>query len=167
MVRMNRNVIIVFIFIVAVVASAVLLFRASSTVPKTSDLSNDSLGLIVGSNAIYVAEQAPSRTIAIDVVRLEKSGFVVVHEDASGEPSKILGASGILGAGETRNIAAVPLSRITRDGETLYAMIHVDDGDGVFDPLKDKPALDSTSAEPVMTIFNVSADATEPSAVSL
>ena len=153
-----------FVIIVAVVVGAVLFFGGSR---EGSDPPNDSTGLVIGTNAIYVAEQAPSRTLAVAVVRLEKPGFVVVHEDVAGITGGILGASGLLTAGETNNPASIPLSRLTQDGETLYAMLHLDDGDGIFDSVKDKPALDSVDALPVMMIVTVSVEATEPSAMSL
>ncbi len=150
--------------IAAVIVGGALFFRGSR---EGSGSPRDSAGLVIGVNAIYVAEQAPSRTLSVAVVHLEKPGFVAIHEDAAGAPGGILGVSGALPAGETNKVAAIPLSRLTRDGETLYAMLHLDDGDGVFNAVKDKPALDSTHALPVMMIVTVSAEATEPGAVSL
>ena len=153
-----------FVIICAVIVAAALFFRGSS---EKSGPPGDSAGFVIGANAIYVAEQTPSQTLAVEVVRLKKPGFVVVHEDAAGAPGKILGISSALPAGETNNPASIPLSRLTQNGETLYAMLHLDDGDGVFDTLKDKPALDPVGALPVMMILTVSAEATKPSAVSL
>ncbi len=163
--------------IVAIAIGATFFFRGSSTKPAPT---GDSAGLIVGRNAIYVAEQSPSKTVSVAVARLEKTGFVAIYEDNAGplrrsfseaseasKPGKILGASGILQAGDTKNLTPITLSRATADGETLYAMLHLDDGDGVFDPAKDKPALDSLGGEPVMMIFTVSMDANEPGAVNL
>ena len=157
----------------AVFVGAVLFFRGDRKEPTPT---GDTSGLIVGRNAIYVAEQAPSRTVLVAVARLEKPGFVVIHEDNAGplrrsfneasKPGKILGTSGVLPAGETKNLTPIALSRMTKDGETLYAMLHFDDGDGVFDPSKDKPAIDSISKEPVMMIFTVSTDASAPAAVN-
>ncbi|MEK7208263.1 MAG: hypothetical protein AAB699_01805 [Patescibacteria group bacterium] len=161
---MNRKILVIFVIITAVVVGAVIFFRGGLEEPGSP---RDSAGLVIGANAIYVEEQAPSRTLAVAVVRLEKPGFVLVHEDTSGAPGGILGRSALLPAGETNNLATISLSRLTRDGETLYVMIHLDDGDGVFDAVKDKPALDSVGALPVMMSITVSAEATEPGAVSL
>lgn len=161
---MNMKAFAIFIIIVAVIAGTLFFFRGSH---KESTAPRDSTSLTVGKNAIYVADQAPSGSILVAVVRLEKSGFVVVHEDATGTPGKILGVSKALPTGETKNLGPIPLSRMTRDQETLYVMLHLDDGDGIFDVAKDKPALDSVSSEPVMMIITVSKDATEPGAVSL
>ena len=78
----------------------------------------------------------------------------------------ILGVSGLLPSGETKNTPPIALSGATKDGETLYAMLHLDDGDGAFDAAKDKPAQDKVGGEPVMMIITVSQDTTEPGAIN-
>lgn len=127
---------------------------------------NDSSGFIVSNNAIYVAEQTPGRQVSVSVVRLEKPGFVVIHEDTAGTPGKILGVSSLLPAGETKNLTPMTLSRATTDDETMYLMLHLDNGDSGFDATKDKPALDSVGGTPVMMVATISKDATEPEAVN-
>ncbi len=150
--------------VVAIALGTVFFFRGDSVRPVPT---SDSAGYFIGKTAIYVAEQSPSRTVSVAVARLEKSGFVAIHEDNADKPGKILGVSSVLPAGETKNLTPIALSRVTKDGETLYAMIHPDDGDGVFDPAKDKPAQDSLIGESVMMIFTVSVDASAPGAVNL
>lgn len=150
--------------IVAVIVGAALFLRGGV---KPSDTGGNSSGLVVGKNAIYVAEQVPSKIVSAAVVHLEKPGFVVIHEDAAGVPGAILGVSGLLAAGETKSPALISLSRATKDGETIYAMLHLDNGDGVFDVGGDKPAAeDRVGGEPVMMVVTVSADAVEPGAVN-
>ncbi|MBI2033675.1 MAG: hypothetical protein HYT13_01105 [Candidatus Liptonbacteria bacterium] len=161
---MNTKTFLIVGVIIAVIAGVALFFGGGGRQPDTN---GDSSGLIIGKNAIYVAEQAPSKTFSVAVARLEKPGFVVIHEDVLGAPGKILGASGLVPAGETKNLAPIALLRATSDGETLYAMLHLDDGDGAFDRALDKPAKDSVGGEPVMMIVTVSADVTEPGAVNL
>ena len=163
---MKREGLVLLAIIVAVIGSG-LFFRGGH---EESGLPGGSTSLVVGTNAIYVAEQAPSEVLSVAVVRLEKPGFVVVHENALGAPGGILGASGLLVAGETNNPVPIALLRLTRDGETLYAMLHLDDGDGIFDAMKDKPALDPINNLPVMMIVIVSRETREtiePGAVSL
>ncbi|MEK7559927.1 MAG: hypothetical protein AAB522_01340 [Patescibacteria group bacterium] len=127
---------------------------------------DDSSGLIVASNAIYAAEQAPGRSVLVSLVRFEKPGFVVIHDDVAGSPGKILGVSGLLKKGETKNLSPITLSKIIINGETIYAMLHFDDSDGVFNAAKDKPVL--FNFEPTMMIITVSSDTTvEPGAISL
>ncbi len=160
---MNTKKLVILVVIVAIALGAVFLFRGGSTKPSPT---GDSTGLIVDRNAIFVSEQSPSRTVSVAFVRLEKTGFVAIYEDATGKPGKFLGTSDVLPAGDTKNLP-ITLSRATADGETLYAMLYLDDGDGAFDAAKDKPAIDSLVGEPMMMIFTVSVDASEPGAVSL
>ncbi len=161
---MTTKTLVVLVVIVAIAFGAAFFFQGDNNTEPVS--TSDSAGLIIGRNAIYVAEQSPSRTVSVAVARLENSGFVAIHEDNADKPGKILGVSSVLPAGETKNLTPIALSRVTKDGETLYAMIHPDDGDGVFDPVKDNPAQDSLSSESVMMIFTVSMDAIEPEAVN-
>ncbi len=168
---MTTKTLVILVVIVAIAFGAAFFFQNDNNTESVSTGDSAGLpaqaGLIIGKNAIYVAEQSPSRTVSVAVARLEKSGFVAIHEDNADKPGKILGVSNVLPAGETKNLTPIALSRVTKDGETLYAMIHPDDGDGVFDPVKDNPAQDSLSSESVMMIFTVSMDAIEPEAVNL
>lgn len=159
----TKTILIFVIVIIAVVIGAMFL---SPREIRESGPDGDSAGLIIGENGIYVAEQVPSKNVSVTVVRFDKSGFVVIHEHAKGAPGKILGASSLLIAGETKDSFQIPLSRSTMDGEIVYAMLHLDDGDRLFDATKDKPVLDRIGGEPVMTIVTISKDATEPSAVN-
>lgn len=161
---MNTKIFLFIGIIITVMAGIAFFLRGGVT---QHDMGGNSSGLIVGKNAIYVAEQVPSKTILVAVVYLETPGFVVIHEDAVGSPGIILGASDLLAAGETKSSTIVSLLRMTKDGETIHAVLHLDDGNGVFDAGKDKPALDRVSGEPVMMVVTVSADADEPGAVNL
>lgn len=159
---MNTKTLFIFAIIIAVLG-ATFFFQDNGEEP---DSVSDSSGLIISTNAIYVAEQTPGRQVSVSVVRLEKPGFVVIHEDTAGTPGKILGVSSLLPAGETKNLTPMTLSRATTDGETMYLMLHLDNGDSGFDATKDKPALDSVGGTPVMMVVTISKDATEPEVVN-
>ncbi len=167
---MNQKTLIILGVVVVILGGATFFYRDNNVEPATT---GDSVGLpaqtglVIGNNAIYVADQAPAQAVLVAVVRLEQTGLVVIHEDKSGQPGQILGTSAVLSAGETKNLTPIKLSRLTKDGETLYAMLHLDDGDGVFDPAKDRPVFGSLGDNPIMMIFTVSLDATEPGAVNL
>lgn len=151
--------------IVVFVAGIVFFFRGGGR--ESGPATGGSSGLIVSNNAIYVAEQIPGQSVSVAVVRLEKPGFVVIHEDVSGAVGKILGVSSLLPEGEVKDLMPVALSRATTDGETVYAMLHFDNGDSRFDVAKDEPALDSVIGEPVMMIVTISKDAVEPGLMNL
>lgn len=122
-------------------------------------------GLIVGKNAIYASDQLPSISATIDLALLEKPGFVAIHESVNGKPGAVIGKSPYLDAGENEYVI-VPLSRISKDGEKMFAMVHLDDGNGVFDAAKDLPAK-AENGEPIMMEFVVKNDATAPGEIKL
>ncbi len=76
--------------------------------------------------------------IVIDSLYLDKDGYVVIHKDADGKPSAVIGHSDLL-SGEKTNI------KVTIDaaqaGTKVFAMLHYDDdNDGVYGfPDEDKP----------------------------
>lgn len=161
---MSLKIFFVLLAVIALIAGIAFFYGKNPNNGKTD--SSGSTGFIVGKNSIYAPEQAPGRKILIAITNLEKPGFVVIHEDNEGAPSKILGVSRLIPQGETKKLE-ITASREIKDGETLYAMIHLDNGDRNFDAADDKPALDSISGEPVTTIFTVTEEAEEPNAANL
>ena len=160
---MNTKVVLILVIIIATGIGAMFLFLGNN---DGSGSAEDPAGLIVRENALYVAEQPPSNTVSVAIVRLEKPGFAVVHEDVNEAPGGILGVSNLITSGETKDSLPITLSRSTLDGETIYVMLHFDNGDGVFDATKDKPVVDPIANEPMMMIVVISKDATEPDAVN-
>ena len=157
-------------FISAILASAtlsVVFFFNTGTDTGDKNSSEDSSGLFVRNNAIYVSEQKPGETVSVSLVRLDMPGFVVVHEDNAGNPGKILGSSAVIPAGESKNPPSIQLSRELKNGETIYAMLHFDNGDGKFNSSDDKPILDKAAGEPMMMVVDVSKDAPEPGIINL
>jgi len=100
-------------------------------------------------NAIVVKDQKPGDEAMIDDVSIEAKGYVVVHEDDNGKAGKIVGMSGLLNAGETRS---VPVKMKIHAGLSHWAMLHIDNGDGVFDAKQDLPLKDE-NGEFVMKSF--------------
>ena len=92
---------------------------------------------------------------------------MVIHEDANAAPGKIFGVSGLLTSCERKDSLEIPLLRPTVEEETVYAMLHIDDGDGMFDEIRDKPIFDPITGDPMMMIVLISKDAFEPDAVNL
>jgi len=160
--------------IIAVIIAAVAAIVFFRTVEKSEDSSTPvgqvpesaSSGLRAGSNAIYVPEQSPGKTVTVGFVVLARAGFVVIHENAEDVPGKILGESALLEAGEHATIESIPLSQEVKDGEELFAVLHQDDGDGFFDAAMDLPVSDE-AGNTIMMSFFVSADAEPPMDVSL
>lgn len=101
-------------------------------------------------NSIMVNDQAAGGIVMIAKVSLAQDGWVAIHEQADGKPGRILGAQrfdmGVYSGGQ------VELLRDTMAGNTYYAMIHIDDGDKIFDPHVDLPVIGS-DGQPVMVMF--------------
>ncbi|MES2953071.1 MAG: hypothetical protein V4674_00740 [Patescibacteria group bacterium] len=112
-------------------------------------------------NDLVASDARPSDVVSVDSVTLAHGGFVVIHEDAQGVPGAILGASAYLAAGMKTGVP-VKLSRMTRDGELLYAMLHRDDGDQKFDPQYDLPVISGDPAIPVIMRFHSDSKAPGP-----
>ncbi|MCH7883322.1 hypothetical protein IIA95_02825 [Patescibacteria group bacterium] len=121
--------------------------------------------LLVGDNAIYVSNTKPATMVNVGFAILAGGGYVVIHEDGEGKPGAIVGNSIFLPQGENRDFE-VTLSRESVDGEVLYAMLHSDNGDGVFNPAEDSP-IQNDQGNIILMRFQISSDATEPGAISL
>lgn len=121
--------------------------------------------LLVGDNAIYVSDIKPATMVNVGFAILSGGGYVVIHEDSEGKPGAIVGNSILLPQGENRDFE-VTLSQESVDGEVLYAMLHSDNGDGVFNPAEDSPIQDN-QGNIILMRFQVSSNATEPEVISL
>lgn len=131
------------------------------------DASADEIsGFRIGRDVIYVADQKPGTELTVNIVTLSANGYVVIHEAAEdGSPGDIIGNTLLLDQGDHNNIEAA-LNRASQEGEGLMAMLHADNGDGVFDPVEDLPIKDDQD-NIVLMKFQVSSSAEEPGAISL
>ncbi|OGG59787.1 hypothetical protein A2765_04335 [Candidatus Kaiserbacteria bacterium RIFCSPHIGHO2_01_FULL_56_24] len=121
------------------------------------DTSNVS-GMHAEENMMIVSEQKPGASIRGSLIVLAAPGYLVIHEDKDGAPGVILGASALLPAGENSNVP-VTLSRASRDGETLHAMLHFEKGGNtVFSAAEDTP-VPSRLGGPISGWFEVSSEA--------
>ncbi|OGN14423.1 MAG: hypothetical protein A3J47_03225 [Candidatus Yanofskybacteria bacterium RIFCSPHIGHO2_02_FULL_43_22] len=161
--RSNIKIILIFGTIIATGIGVMFVFFGNDD--ESGSVENSS-GFFIRENAIYVAEQSPSNTVSVSIVRLEKPGFAVVHDDINEAPGEILGTSNLIISGETADSLLITLSRSTLDGETIYVMLHFDNGDGIFDLTKDKPVIDPVTNEPITMIVVISQDAAEPDTVN-
>lgn len=101
-------------------------------------------------STIIVQDQAAGRTVEIAQIKLDRVAWVAVHEETDATPGRILGAVRL----HTGNInGTIELLRATEAGKVYYAMLHINDDDGVFDHKKDVPMTD-TSGNPIMVKFS-------------
>lgn len=150
--------------IVVVILIAVLANRGGYQAPTTPQPTVQPPTPAVLSNSVTVSDQAAGRAATIDGVTLKESGYVVIHEDAKGSPGKVIGNSNVLQVGTYNNLT-VNLTRVSKEGEILYAMLHSDDGDGTYGfPDEDFPIKDE-KGQVVLKKYTVSA--TEEGVVKL
>ncbi|MBL7045113.1 MAG: hypothetical protein ISR98_00730 [Parcubacteria group bacterium] len=107
-----------------------------------------------GENAILVRDQKAGLTIDVELVTLENTGWVVIHEDNNGVLGNALGAQLFL-AGV--NSGTVDLLRGMEAGKTYHAAIRQDDGDNAFDLTKDF-LLSDGKGDPVQVSFIATAE---------
>lgn len=168
---MTRNIVLILGMVLALGAGVLYyvgpwtIFEKITDRPLLDEAEDTVSGFRIGLNAIYVADQIPGQSIAIDVVALGEAGFVVIHEAEGEKPKAIIGASRLLPYGDTATLPIV-LSRQVLHGETFFAMLHRDNGDELFDPTQDTPIV-SGNGEPFMMQFMIDEKALEPGVISL
>lgn len=97
--------------------------------------------MIVSENAILAENQTPGISAKINFASFPEGGYIVIHEEKNGAPGLILGSVSHLLPGESKDLE-VMLSRKSVDKENLFAMLHKDNGDGVFKASDDSPIKD-------------------------
>ena len=123
-------------------------------------------GMRAEENAIVVVEQKPNTSVVASIIHLSAPGYVVIHEDNNGKSGAIIGASTLLSAGESADIT-IMLSRDSRDGETLHAMLHEETGrNQTFSALEDTP-VQSNFGGPISGWLVISADAPDTTFIVL
>jgi hypothetical protein len=89
---------------------------------------------------LRVDNQAASNAVMVATISASNPSWVAVYEDVSGTPGAILGAKKVM---PWETFTVVPLLRPegTMKGNTYYAVVLPDNGDGAFDHLSDTPPL--------------------------
>lgn len=115
--------------------------------------------------SIEVNDFSPGNTISVAQATLVTPGFVVVHDEKGAKPDQIIGVSNLLPSGTVENIT-VDLSREITPGESIFVMLHKDDGNGTFEfPGPDSPVTTSNGTI-IMRVFVVSEGDVEQSTPS-
>ena len=108
--------------------------------------------LLIGDNAIYVENQQAKNEVEIKTVQLKDSGYVVIFDNNDGVPGSIIGASTLINSGESSNIVAKLDEPLANEG-VYYAILHRDNGDGIFNPNDDTAIVDKDSNIVLMTFI--------------
>ena len=98
-------------------------------------------------------DQTAAQTATIKEMNYNGNVYVVIYEDDNGVPGKVLGQSEILI--EPSTMVSIDLNRASEPDEILHAMLHFDDGNGVFEfPNSDGPLLDDNNDQ-ITTSFKI------------
>jgi hypothetical protein len=162
---MNRNTVIGIIIILIVIIIGAILYSQSGTAPENQNLnpvpnnntgtSSDSSNQAQAENNLMVADQKPGNTVTIPASVLSQGGYIVIHENNNGAPGKVIGVSAYLNPGENNNVS-IKLSRASKNNEQLFAMLHGDNGNKIFDESDDMPIKKDDI--PVLMKFNIDKD---------
>lgn len=144
----SKKPLIIGITAAVVLIGGFLLLRSGSDVPAVTP------GIVVGdTNNIVVNDQdADSVSVLVASASLRATGYVIIHEDNGGLPGAIIGIGQLLQPGTYKNISVI--SNKLRPGVTYIAMLHGDDGNGIFNEANDKP-LNDNAGNAVMVEFKV------------
>jgi len=159
--KKSKTPLIIGIIIVVVIGIFVWKYFGGKQAPTGGEMGGEQTSEIKKlKSSITMVDQKPGRFVNVKSAVFGAKGFVTIHEDKADEPGAAIGSSSILPTGETRNLS-VTLNRKSVAGEYLYAMLHSDDGDGIFNPAKDEMIKDE-GGNPVMAKFLIRMDADEP-----
>lgn len=157
----NKTVWVVIVLLVVGVGGYFLL-RGGYQAPVTTQPPETTTEVAITENSVTANDQGPGESVTVASVELVDSGYVVVHEDGGGKPGSVIGNSELL-SGRNSDVV-VSLSRSTLEEEVLYAMLHSDDGDGVYEfPGEDAPLKDDSGVV-VLSKFSISEGAAEQGA---
>jgi hypothetical protein len=103
-----------------------------------------------GAAAVTAANQAAGATATISSVTLPATGWVAIREEGGANVSgRILGARRLTAG--THNNVSVTLLKPTVAGQTYYATVYRDNGDGSFAKASD--FLLTVNGQPIVSIF--------------
>jgi len=158
---MKNKGIIFFILIILLIVAGFLMFNAFL---KENVIEKEAQEEVVVEDEVMlpliVPEQAGGSEIFIENTVLQNAGFVVIHKEENGKPGEIIGASDLLQVGTKKNFL-MDIDEEVVEGDTLFAMIHTDDGDGVFDGSLDSPFIDDNGDIVLVKFIIVNAGALE------
>lgn len=101
---------------------------------------------------LTVPEQDPLDVVYVSSAVVPAGGYVVIHASVDGKPGEVIGSSQYI----TKTGAAaftIDLKRDLRPGENIFALLHVDDGDGKYLPSRDVAIIDGE--EPIAVSVTV------------
>lgn len=126
----------IYLIIVVLVAAVAILVFNSRGGREISQTPNQETKV---SDEVVTAANPPGDSVTIPKVILSEPGFVMIHKAVGDDSGPIVMTGDLLPAGVSTNVV-VKTGIVTKVGEGYFAMLHVDNGNGVFDnPGTDPP----------------------------
>lgn len=96
-------------------------------------------------NSVNVTNQSATGSATITSASFDQGGFIVIHASTQdGAPGEVIGYSEYLAPGSYDEVE-ITLTKPAKAGDTLFAMLHGDDGDATYGfPDEDLPLKDET-----------------------
>ncbi len=140
------------VFVIIIILVVVGFFAFNSFLKKNINDTTDQTQVVEELvPAIVVPKQAGGKNIFIESAVLKDGGYVVVHRNKDGQPGDVIGVSELLLPGTTDNFL-MNIDEEVKEGDSLIATIHKDNGDNVFDITLDSLVVDA-NGDPVLTKF--------------
>ena len=144
--------------VLALLGLGVYMMRAGEDTEQVSDDTSEEINTpTTYTDRIVISDQFPGNIVYISTVELKKDGFVVIHKGVGGKPGAVIGSEYFTAGNQP---GSINLTEKTVDGATYYAMLHMDDGDKIFDPTKDLEVKDDLG-NAVMKTFKATTDLPE------
>ncbi|MGB7297710.1 MAG: hypothetical protein WA888_16035 [Burkholderiaceae bacterium] len=121
---MNKTLLLATLTIVGVLSAG------CTSGPTAADSPHRSMTTSSEKPMLVVSDQALADYVTIDVLVLQKPGFVVIHADADGKPGEVIGHSSELPVGRHANLTIDINPK--KAGLRVFPMIHTDNGDGAY-----------------------------------
>lgn len=83
-------------------------------------------------NDIEIRNVSPGKSVLIDKILLESSGFAVVYKSDSFKVGDVLGYSRLLPKGTSENVE-ISLKKEINEGQIILIALRIDDGDSFFE----------------------------------
>lgn len=93
---------------------------------------------------VAMNDQGSGNKMIVTEASLTKGGFIILHKDVSDFPMDILGISEYIEPGTYSNLP-VFLAEKGVSGDSIFAVLHEDDGDTIFNPEFDFSMLDQNN----------------------
>ncbi|MCH7529606.1 hypothetical protein IIB50_00615 [Patescibacteria group bacterium] len=156
---MNKTVLTLVVIAVALLGG----YYVFTTSPAGDGQVANVASVLTQDNDVYAEDQLAGSTVVVRGVKLSAPGYVVIHLVAQdGSAGDIVGNSELLSEGITENVS-VNLAGVSEVGDAFVAMLHSDNGDGVFNTEEDAPTVDGT--EIVVMQFDIVAEIAEATEV--